>query len=310
MSLTTFSQVAARWKAEKRQWVKPSTYAVYVQVLNSRLLPFFGPLGDGHLDEERIQAFVNGQLHRGLSPGTVRETLMILRMILRFGAKTGAWRQIEYEVHFPASDGMKKVAPVLDRSAQRRLSSHLKANFSFRNLGILISLHSGLRIGEICALQWQDLDVEKGVIRVNKTVQRIWLSDGDEKANTLTVGAAKTACSMREIPIPRELMKILRPLRKLMAGEHFVLTNTCKPLEPRYYRDYFRRLLQSLGIEASRFHILRHSFATRCIESNCDYKAVSAILGHASITTTMNLYVHPGYEEKRKAIEKMARSLY
>ena len=94
-----------------------------------------------------------------------------------------------------------------------------------------------------------------------------------------------------------------------MNAKHFVLSNGPEPLEPRYYRDYYRKLLRQLGIRPLRFHALRHSFATRCIESRCDYKTVSVLLGHASISTTLDLYVHPGLEEKRKCIEKLARSM-
>ena len=104
-------------------------------------------------------------------------------------------------------------------------------------------------------------------------------------------------------------MKIVQPLRKVMADDFYVISNAVTPLEPRYYRDYFRKLLASLGIPPTRFHALRHSFATRCIESKCDYKTVSVILGHSSLATTMDLYVHPGFEEKKRCVNRMAKSL-
>lgn len=104
-------------------------------------------------------------------------------------------------------------------------------------------------------------------------------------------------------------MKIVRPLRKVMADDFYIISNAVTPLEPRYYRDYFQKLLVQLGIPPTRFHALRHSFATRCIESKCDYKTVSAILGHSSLATTMDLYVHLGFEEKKRCINRMAKSL-
>lgn len=104
-------------------------------------------------------------------------------------------------------------------------------------------------------------------------------------------------------------MKIVRPLRKVMADDFYIVSNADTPLEPRYYRDYFQKLLSKIGILPTRFHALRHSFATRCIESRCDYKTVSVILGHSSLATTMDLYVHPGQKEKKKVIEKMCKSL-
>ena len=309
MSQLSFNDVTALWKADKRRWVKPSTYAVYVQIINKHILPFFGAMTAGQLSEESIQRFADGLLAQGLSIHSIRDALMILKMILRYGEKLGAWPNIVYEIHFPTTVKCNAEVPVLSQAEERKLLNHLKENFSFRNLGILICLYSGLRIGEVCALQWKDLDIATGEIRVTKTVQRIWLSDGEEKAYTLSVGQPKTASSHRNIPICKELMKIIRPLRKVMAEDYFVISNSAFPMEPRYYRDYFRKLLSRLGIPPIRFHALRHSFATRCIESKCDYKTVSVILGHSSLATTMDLYVHPGHEEKKRCINRMAKAL-
>ena len=128
-----------------------------------------------------------------------------------------------------------------------------------------------------------------------------------DKEYTLTIGTPKTKSSVRDIPVTKPLVQIIRPLLKIVNREYFVVTNEREPLEPRYYRDYFFRTLTGLGIPPVRFHALRHSFATRCIESRCDYKTVSVILGHASISTTLDLYVHPGYTEKKRCIERMNR---
>lgn len=308
MSLS-FTQVASLWKVDKRRWVKPSTYAIYVQIANKHILPFFGELSQEQLNESSIQRFTDGLLARGLSLSSIRDALMILKMILRYGEKLSAWPHIVYDIHFPTTMEQCTEVPVFSVTDQRKLLTYLCKNFSFRNLGILICLYSGLRIGEVCALQWKDLNITAGVIHVSKTVQRIWLSDGEERNYALVVGPPKTATSVRDIPICKELMKVLRPLRKIMAEDYYVVSNASEPLEPRYYRDYFRKVLSTAGIPPIRFHALRHSFATRCIESKCDYKTVSVILGHASIATTMDLYVHPGFAEKKKAIEKMARAL-
>lgn len=303
----TFSEVAAAWKADKRQWVKKSTYATYVQLANSHLLPWFG---DGHpLEEASIQELANHLLERGLSPKTVRDILLVLKMIVRFGTKTGAWPHIEYTVRFPTGLQGRRNPDVLDRHQQIKLLNHLRQHFSFPNLGLLICLHSGLRIGEVCGLQWRDLDIEAGVIHVNKTVQRIYLRDGGIREYSIHIDRPKTVTSVRDIPITRELMTLLRPLRKVMRDDYFVVSNDIAPTEPRYYRDYFHRLQKQLGMPEVRFHALRHTFATRCIESKCDYKTVSDLLGHSSIATTLDLYVHPGYDEKKKAVEQMLRRL-
>ena len=307
MTQPTFSQVAALWKADKRQYVKMSSYAAYVHHLNKHLLPWFGERTEIRADD--VQAYSNRMLERGLSLKTVKDSILVLKMVHRYGERLGLWAHLDLRLHYPTTAEEQKSLPVLTMPQQQRLVRYLQDNFSFRNLGLLICLHSGLRIGEICALQWKDLDLAAGEIHVRKTISRIWISDGDEKEYRLSVGTPKTKSSVRDIPITKPLAQIVRPLRKIVNPDHYVVSNEAEPLEPRYYRDYFFRILTRLSIPPIRFHALRHSFATRCIESRCDYKTVSVILGHASISTTLDLYVHPGHNEKKRCLERMARAI-
>ena len=182
-------------------------------------------------------------------------------------------------------------------------------NFTFRNLGIFICLSTGIRIGEICALTWDDIDTENGVIHIRKTIQRIYIREKGIRHTELMIDTPKTATSIRDIPMTKDLLSVLKPLRKVVNDSFFVLTNDSTPTEPRTYRNYYKKLLVKLDIPPIKFHGLRHSFATRCIESHCDYKTVSVILGHSNISTTLNLYVHPNYEQKKKCIDKMLKSL-
>ncbi len=307
MTPISFSHVATLWKIDKRQYVKPSSYAAYVHHLNKHLLPYFG--GRTCIAEDELQAYARHLLDQGLSVKTVKDALLIFKMIHRYGEKMGIWQHLDFRVHFPTSAEEKKACPVLTVPQQKRLLQYLQNHFSFRNLGLLICLHGGLRIGEVCGLQWKDLDAGAGEILIRKTVSRIWISDGAEKVYRLSIGTPKTAASVRDIPLTKALAGLIRPLRKIVDPEYFVVSNEARPLEPRYYRDYYLKILRELGIPPIRFHALRHSFATRCIESKCDYKTVSAILGHASISTTLDLYVHPGYTEKKRCIDRMARAL-
>lgn len=128
--------------------------------------------------------------------------------------------------------------------------------------------------------------------------------DEDERYTELMIGAPKTQNSIRDIPISRELMKMLKPERKVVNADYFVLSNDMNPIEPRTYQNYYKSLMEGIGIPAMKFHGLRHSFATRCIESNCDYKTVSVLLGHPNIGTTLNLYVRPNLEQKKKCIDR------
>ena len=184
-------------------------------------------------------------------------------------------------------------------------NARLKAELA--PLAVIFQFQTGLRIGEVCALQWDDIDVTVGVIRVNKTIQRIYLVDGEEKYTELIVDKPKTKNSLREIPMTRDLQALVRPLKKIVRGDFYVLTNAANPTEPRTYRSYFNKLQKVLGLPKMRFHGLRHSFATRCIESKCDYKTVSVLLGHSNISTTLNLYVHPNLEQKKKCIDTMGK---
>ena len=192
---------------------------------------------------------------------------------------------------------------------QRRLMRHLTENFTFLNLGILICLHTGLRIGEICALRWEDIDTDNGILQVLRTLERIYvLSDGN-KHTELQLSTPKTRNSQREIPLTKDLLRFLKPFRKVVNPQFYILTNSPKPTEPRTYRNYYRHLLNSLNIPFIKFHGLRHSFATRCIESGCDSKTVSILLGHANISTTLNLYVHPNFDQKKRCIDTMLKRL-
>ena len=198
---------------------------------------------------------------------------------------------------------------VLSKANQKRIMNYVRENFTFKNLGVYICLSSGIRIGEICALTWNDINTEAGIIYVRKTIQRIYIIENDNRHTELLLDTPKTKNSIRDIPMTKDLLKMLKPLKKILNNNYFVLTNDAKPTEPRTYRNYYKKLMESLKIPELKFHGLRHSFATRCIESNCDYKTVSVILGHSNISTTLNLYVHPNLEQKKKCIDQMAKRL-
>lgn len=303
---TTFSEVATLWKADKKQYVKRSTYAAYCLLIQSHLIPELGLMDD--IGEEVVQRLVNQKLAAGLCQKTVRDILVVLKMILRYGAKHGFLATHQIDVIFP-TEREKNDIEVLTLTNQKQLMTYVKEHFTFLNLGIFICLNAGLRIGEVCALKWEDIDMAAGVIRVNKTIQRIYLVDGEEKYTELIVDTPKTKNSIREVPMTRDLLSLVRPLKKIVRGDFYVLTNAATPTEPRTYRNYFNKLQQQLGLPRMKFHGLRHSFATRCIESKCDYKTVSVLLGHSNISTTLNLYVHPNLEQKRKCIDTMGKML-
>ena len=300
------SQIADLWKEEKRQFVKKSTFAAYSLIVETHLQPAFGNLTA--VTEKDVQDFVLQKLNGGLSQKTIKDMLIVLRMILKFGAKKNYCVYAPIDVIFP-TDRERQELEVLSIANQKKIMRFVEENFTFRNLGIFICLSTGIRIGEICALTWDDIDTENGVIHIRKTIQRIYVKENGIKKTELLIDTPKTATSMRDIPMIKDLYEILKPLKKVVNNDFFVLTNEATPTEPRTYRNYYKKLLDKLGIPPIKFHGLRHSFATRCIESKCDYKTVSVILGHSNISTTLNLYVHPNYEQKKKCIDKMFRKI-
>ena len=300
------SQIADLWKEEKRQFVKKSTFAAYSLIVETHLLPAFGNLTT--VTEKGVQDFVLHKLNGGLSQKTIKDMLIVLRMILKYGAKKNYYVYAPIDVIFP-TDRERQELEVLSIANQKKIMRFVEENFTFRNLGIFICLSTGVRIGEICALTWEDIDTDNGIIHIRKTIQRIYIRENDIRHTELMIDTPKTATSIRDIPMTKSLLSVLKPLRKVVNKNFFVLTNDITPTEPRTYRNYYKKLLVKLNIPPIKFHGLRHSFATRCIESHCDYKTVSVILGHSNISTTLDLYVHPNYEQKKKCIDKMLKSL-
>ena len=299
-------QISDLWMEEKRQFVKKSTFAAYSIMVETQLLPTFGHLTA--VTEKDVQDFVLHKLNGGLSQKTIKDMLIVLRMILKYGAKKNYCVYAPIDVIFP-TDRERQELEVLSIANQKKIMRFVEDNFTFRNLGIFICLSTGVRIGEICALTWEDIDTENGIIHIRKTIQRIYISENGVRHTELMIDTPKTATSIRDIPMTKDLLSVLKPLRKVVNENFFVLTNDIMPTEPRTYRNYYKKLLAKLDIPPIKFHGLRHSFATRCIESHCDYKTVSVILGHSNISTTLNLYVHPNYEQKKKCIDKMLKSL-
>lgn len=306
MEHLTIKEIIRLWREDKKQYVKTSTISAYTLLTENHIIPAFGHLEQ--IKEVDVQEFVFKKLNSGLSHKSIKDLLIVLKMVLKYGVKNGYIEYTQIDIKFPTQREKHEIE-VLSRSNHRKIIAHIQENFTFRNLGIYICLCAGMRIGEICALQWEDIDTDNGVISVKKTIQRIYMIDGDNRYTELILDSPKTKNSIREIPMTRDLLKLLKPLKRIMNNNYFVLTNEAKPTEPRTYRNYYKQFMQEIGVPILKFHGLRHSFATRCIESKCDYKTVSVLLGHSNISTTLNLYVHPNMEQKKKCINQMVKAL-
>ena len=299
----TFQEVSKIWCDAKRPIVKHSTMCAYLLTLQTHLLPWFGTMET--IAECDVQQFVIDKCASGLARKTVRDMVAVLKSIVKYGNKHGIFHFEEWEIEYP-TDTENKLLPTLSLNHQRILMNHLIEQPTQQNIGVLLALCTGMRIGEVCALQWEDVDFTQKIITVRHTIGRIY--NCELKTTERIHTSPKTKNSCREIPISKQLFQSLKTVRRQSQSPYVVGTST-QSKEPRSYRDYFSRLLKRLNIPHLVFHGLRHTFATRCIESQCDYKTVSVILGHSNVATTLNLYVHPNLSQKKKCIDRMSKFL-
>lgn len=298
-----FKEIAAEWSAAKRPMVKHSTMCAYLLILQSHLLPHFGD--KFIITENEVQQFVLQKIQRGLSRKTIKDIVAVLKAVAKYGRKHKLFPYEDWEIEYPTQELTKKL-PTLTLKQQRLLMRYLVEQPTPQNIGVLLALCTGMRIGEVCALEWKDVDLTQRIITVKNTVGRVY--NCELKCTQRVCSSPKTKNSYREIPISKQLLQCLKMVKRIVHTPYVVGTlNQSK--EPRAYRSYFKRLQCRLGIPPIVFHGLRHTFATRCIESKCDYKTVSAILGHSNVATTLNLYVHPNFEQKKKCVEQMSKFL-
>lgn len=304
MKRKTFRTIYRLWLNAKASEVKESSLATYSAYAEKHLLPFFGD--KTVIDSRLVQDFVSVKRTAGLSRNTLRSLLQMLRMIAGFGLSHGLSGSNTWEARLPKGEECRRPR-VFSAAEQRRLMDFLRQNLSFRNLGLYLCLCTGMRIGEICALRWSDIRLEERAISVRRTIQRINSGGSDGHMTKVIITTPKTQNSLRDIPISAELARLLRPVMTVSCRDNYLLSNSRRPVEPRLMRRHYLLLMQRLGLPQLNFHSLRHTFATRCIESRCDCKTLSAILGHANIATTLNLYVHPDMEQKRRCINNMLK---
>ena len=194
---------------------------------------------------------------------------------------------------------------IFSRTEQSLLSRYLCENPSPCNIGILLCLFTGMRIGEVCALRWGDIILDEQYLFVHQTMQRIQSEGEDGKKTRVVIGPPKSECSIRKIPIPAEMLQLLIPAKR--QNEAFLLTGMVHSyIEPRCMENQFKTVLDECGVSDLNFHALRHTFATRCIELGFDIKSLSEILGHANVNITLNRYVHPSMDLKKANMNRLS----
>lgn len=287
----TVKELFDEWLSAVKLRVKPSTYANYLMKVEKHILPEFGGLRYDSLTVQMLNSFVQKKLDAGLSAKYVSDIIIVFKTMAKFIAKTHGFRNILTDVALPKVH--RKELPLLSPSQQRQLCNYLLHNLNPTSLCVLLSLYTGLRVGEVCGLMWGDIDFDKSILTVRRTVQRI---RNGTYSTCLIADTPKSRSSRRSLPIPTFIMKLLRESRS--ADDHYILSNSTVATEPRTLQRRFKAILKKANLPSVGYHCLRHMFATNSLQAGFDVKTLSEILGHARVETTLNRYVHTSMERK------------
>ena len=295
-----------QWLADKKMTVKPSTYANYSRLLNDHIIPALGNLKYESLDKSDINKYISKLAESGRKDGKGGLSVSMTRDIIKALRAIAKFAQLEYGLK-NICDGItvpkikKAESKTLTDNERKRLEKYLIDNICLCNVSILLCLYTGLRIGELCGLQWKDIDFRRGCLTVCKTVQRISLGNGK---TVISIDTPKTDSSARVVYIPLFIIEMLKKFRQ--KPDIFVLSNRIKPTEPRTLQHKFKRILNNCKIGDISFHALRHTYATMCVEKQFDIKTLSELLGHSDVKITLNTYVHSSEKLKRKYVKRLA----
>lgn len=305
---------ADAWFLIKKPQLKDSTIVKYSILLSTHIIPKLGNKKIEELTKKDIQEYTrqliatgktNGE---GLAPKTVTDILSLLKNILKYASEMGY--NCSPEICSIKVHQEQKVLRVLSLDEQHKLSNYLISSKNPRDIGILLSLFTGLRIGELCALTWDNISIENETLNVCRTLQRIKNVDAVQNTASKTkiiITSPKSSCSLRTIPLPTAIIEILQ---KSESKEGYLLTGkTDKYLEPRAMQYHFKKTLLKCELEQVHFHVLRHTFATRCVELGFDVKTLSELLGHSNVNITLNRYVHPSFELKKESMQRLSKLL-
>jgi site-specific recombinase, phage integrase family len=306
-----YSDWIYEWLIDKKEYIKESTYANYSNSIFNHIIPKLGDVYIRDLNHKIIQDFLlylykNGRKDGtgGLSEKTIKDITIIIKGSIKKAINEEKIKYFELSFIYPRDNKDSRIY-ILSKYEQKKLTNYILENLNCRNIGLLIALYSGLRIGELCALQWNNIDFKRSLLYVNKTIQRVYIKDKNSNISKVIITTPKTKNANREIPINKDFLELLKSIRT--NSDDYIITGTNKYLEPRTYRKYFTKLLKQVKINQFNFHSLRHTFATNCISLGVDYKTVSELLGHANVNITLNLYVHPRLSQKKKCIDMICK---
>lgn len=306
-----FKEILFLWLDSNRLNLKPQTYAKYLYMIENHIVGTLGnyevrALTTAIINQVIVEKNDYGRLdgNGGLSASYIRTITFIIMAAIDFAVVEGY--RMPLNGNITKLQRQKKELEVLTVKEQIQLENYLYINIDKRKLGTLLALYTGMRIGEVCGLRWCDIDFDSQTIHIRNTVERIKninQSQGEPKTN-LVLCNAKTISSDRIIPIPEKIIKLLKHFQG--SEQQFVIEGILYDYtDPRTFQYSFQNYLKESNLRKVNFHALRHTFATRCIESGMDVKSLSEILGHASVNITLNTYVHSSLEQKRTQINSM-----
>ena len=292
-----FSYYINLWLSQKEISVKKSTLSRYIEIVNIYIRPYFNDLYIYKINDEIVYKYTLDLLDKNLSNKTVKDILVLLKQLFKYS-------NVDVNICLPKCN--KKDIKVLKKEEQKIIENYICNNIDCSNFGIILSLYTGLRIGELCSLKWTNINLVNRTITITNTILRIKNFDDNSSKTKVIFNTPKSLKSLRIIPIPSQILKYLIELKNNVSSENnYFLTNSLKYMEPRSYYYHYKKIMKILNLQSYNFHVLRHTFATRCIELGFDYKTLSEILGHSDIRITLSLYVHPSNELKIMNMEKL-----
>lgn len=309
-TVLSFECIAQEWLQMKKAYVKESTFMRYSYLLEKYILPSLGDYAISDIQNQDINNFSSillssGGIHNaGVSTKTASDIVCLVKSIMKYAVSNG--NNVYYNGDLTSIKQQSKEMRILSKKEQEIITNNLIDSEDLRDIGILICLYTGIRVGELCALRWQDISLVEKTISVRNTLQRVKIQDPVDDCKTkILISSPKSQCSLRTIPVPNEIMVLIQ--NQISTKESFLLTGTSdKFIEPRTMQNHFQKVLKSNSIQKANFHCLRHTFATRCVEVGFDVKSLSEILGHANVNITMNRYVHPTMDLKRENMERLS----
>lgn len=303
IAVAPFSNFCDEWLLLNKSGIKESTYVKYQSILEKHIKPNIGDYNLLSIDSLILEKFKEHLLEK-LSPETVKTILILTNSILKYARKCVAEPPASITIVYPKTH--KKEMRVLSKDEQTRFVQFLLNDMDYCKFGVLLSLLTGMRIGEICALKKGDINLQSKTIRISATMQRLKNLDNNSNSKTkVHIGSPKTETSSRIIPLTDSMIELCKKLNYPDEND-FILTGTCNYMEPRTLQYRLTKYLKKCDLEGIHFHTLRHTFATRCVEVGFEIKSLSEILGHADTSITLNRYVHSSLELKRSNMDKLS----